>query len=122
MIKNDALKFVVLGLPAVMALLLWRRTGVLNRTMYALSWAGPLSYVLWLVGIIAFNWITPQRLGGWLSDTATGMLVAAPLFGVLFSVVLLTWSAYVAAGQRAKMAVSNTCMLLLWLTSAIAPN
>jgi hypothetical protein len=50
------------------------------------------------------------------------MLVAAPLLEVLSSVVLLTLSAYVAAGQRARMAVSITCMLLLWLTSVIALN
>jgi hypothetical protein len=122
MVKHDAAKFALLGLPTVIVLLLWRRAGVLNRTMYGLSLGNPLTYVLWLVAIAAFSWMTPQRLGGWMSETATGMFVGAPIFGVLFSVVLLAWSIYVPAGQRWKMAVSNTCMLLLWLTSMIAPN
>ena len=119
-IKNDLFKFIGLGLPAVAILVAWRSSGVRNRTMYVLSWASPLGYLVWLVAIIVFRWITPQQLGGWLTVTATGLFIAAPLFGVLFSVTLLLGSIFAIAGQRWKMVISNTCMLLLWLASGIA--
>jgi len=122
MVTNDMWKFVLLGLPAVVALLLWRNAGVTNKTMYSLSWASPLGYLAWLLGLTSVRHISPQRLGGWISDSATGMLVSAPLFGMLLSLVLLGCVFFAAKPQRSKMASSNAFMLVLWLSSLIAPN
>ena|SRR5208283_4595454 len=121
-IKNDVFKFVVLGLPAVAILLTWRSGGVRNRAMYALSWSSPLSYLVWLITLLVFRRVTPQEIGGWLFDSSVGMLIAAPVFGTLFSLILLVCSTFAASSQRWKMAVSNVCMLILWSASVIAPN
>jgi Ca2+/H+ antiporter len=58
----------------------------------------------------------------WLLDSLIGVLIAAPLLAVGFSLVLTVWSRFAKDGERWPMAAGNALMLILWLMSLIAPN
>jgi hypothetical protein len=61
-------KFALLGVPAAVILLFWKRRGVVaSMTLYRASWVNPIGYLLWLAAVIvvsnlshfsAFSWLT----------------------------------------------------------------
>jgi hypothetical protein len=107
-----AIKIALFGLPAIIALLWWWRTGVVSKTLYALSWANVLTYLVWLFSVSSLTSFSGVPVG----------LLMTPLFAAGVSLVLVFWSKYTARTERWKGAVSNALMLLLWLNSLIAPN
>jgi hypothetical protein len=115
-VNRYVIKFGILGLPAMIALWRCRPTGVVSKTLYALSWANALAYPLWLCS------------GGFFTSwNAANVLIMVPVFAAGFSLVLLVWSLAARIRDEAgtegwKIAVSNAFMLTLWLSSLIAPN
>lgn len=119
---SDILKFGLLGLPAGVILVAWRRSGVLDKTWHALSWTNLFGYVCWLLTLIAVAHTSSGPSHQWLVDTETGMLIFAPLGGVLLSVLLLIAVVFAEKSQRGKLAACNGFMLVLWAASVVAPN
>ena len=106
----------------MVALIYWRRSGVRNQFLYGLSWASPLAYACWMVLLLFLAHDTSRRFGQWIYDTAVGFMVAAPIFGIMLSVMLLVSCAFVSKTQRSKLAIPNGFMFFLWLASVIPPN
>lgn len=107
-------RFAVLGVAAIVALLWWKRTGVVSKGLYRSSWANVACYLLWLtLGILQSKWR---------NDSSIGVLIALPLLSAMFSLVLVAWSRFANQGERWGMAASNVFMLILWTSSLIAPN
>lgn len=108
-------KFATLGIPVVVALLWWRRAGVLSRRLYTSTWTNVAAYPMWLGVVIVEN-----RING--MDKLIGILIALPLIAVGCCVVLAASSHFAKRGERMKMATANLLMLMLWVSSLIAPN
>lgn len=121
-VGSDILKFGLLGLPAGVILIVWRRSGVLDKTWHALSWANLLGYVCWLLTLIAVAHTSTGPSHQWLVNAETGVLIFGPLAGVLLSALLLIAVVFADKTQRVKFAACNGFMFVLWLASVIAPN
>ena len=71
-----------------------------------------LTYFVWLFSVSSLSSF---------SGVAVKLLMT-PLVAAGVSLVLVFWSKYTDRSERWKGALSNALMLLLWLTSLIAPN
>jgi hypothetical protein len=114
-------KFALFGVPASITLLFWKRRRIKARGVYRASWANVCGYLLWLLAVIL---------------TAKLSHIPAVTFSFLPATVAFVWPFFAAIGpfilclfcMRGEMeeqpfiALSNFLMLILWVSSVVAPN
>jgi hypothetical protein len=113
-------KFALFGIPSIVLLISWHRSTVRSRGLYRLSWGNTLAYIAWLAIGTALERLS--RNSDWVPDSAEGLLIAMPLIAGGLSLVLLVWSRFAIDDEKWKMASTSTLMLILWLSSIVAPN
>ena len=117
-------RFALLGVPTIIVLLLWRRKGVERRTLYQASWANPFAYLLWLAAMIlvAILFHRPRFL--WISSTLVpaSLAFAYPLLLSFGSLILCVLCVRAKQKEQPFIILSNLLMLILWVSSVVAPN
>lgn len=117
-------RFALLGAPAVATLLFWRRRGVESRTIYRVSWANPLAYLLWLVALTIVATLGHSRVFSWMvfSFLPASLAFFCPSLMSVGSFILCFLSAGSKQVEQPFIVLSNLLMLILRVSSVVAPN
>jgi CDP-diglyceride synthetase len=111
-IKKTAALTLVLALPALVLLVhVWRSRNRRPQGQSFAWWTGLLvlaSYACWFVNVI-FEW-------------SVGLMIAWPLFGIGLSLLGCGAAFFADKTQRMKLLISNALLLVLTLSSIVAPN
>ncbi len=116
------IKFAALGIPAAVALVFWRATGVTSRRLHYLSCANVFSFLLWLLAAITLDHSGNRLFSTWMFSSAMGMLIAFPLLAIVASLSLAVGGLFTSGDERWVAAICNGSMALAWAASLIVPN
>jgi hypothetical protein len=119
-----AVKLVFLAVPAAWILSYWRKRGVSNRAVFYASCSNIFCYVLWVALILIMLGMQKDAV---LRPMIPFILPAIifvfiPLFLSIASVPLCISAFAAAEGEKRFAAVANGLMLVLWVSSVVAPN
>ena len=118
-------KFALLGVPAILILLFWKRRGVVaSMTLYRASWVNPIGYLLWLAAVIVVSNLSHFPAFSWLafSILPACLYFFCPFLLSVASLILCLLGVRSKREEQAFVAVPNLLMLLLWISSVVAPN
>lgn len=101
-------KFAILCVPAAVALMVWKRKGIVSRSLYMATSLNVLSSVLWL--------------GGFFGHFVSGALLFVfwPFFLLAASILVCVWPT--ASAERKFLIYANGLMALWWGMLIVAPN
>jgi hypothetical protein len=100
-------KFALLGAPAVVTLLFWKRRGVRCGTLYNASWANPIAYLLWLTAMTVVSILSHSRVSDWMVFSFLPASLAV-FFPLLLSVGSLILCFLCARAKRVEAGVYRT--------------
>jgi len=118
------MKSSLLAGSAIILLAFWTKRGIQSRTFYRLSWANPISHLLWLALIAILGYLNASgKVRGWMPSSLAGSLFFAFPFLFAFCSLILCFAAiFLKPGQRGFAVCVNALMLALWLSVTAAPN
>ena len=93
-------------------------------TLYRASWANPVGYLLWLAAVIVVSNISHSSAFSWLTFSVlpAGLYFFCPFSLAVGSLILCLLGIKSKQGEQAFIGVPNLLMLLLWISSVVAPN
>jgi hypothetical protein len=117
-------KFALLGAPAIAILLFWKRRRVESVTLYRASWANPFCYLLWLIAMNATAILSHYTALRWMvfSSLPATLAVGLPFLSCIGSLILCLLCVGAKQVERMFVALPNLLMLILWISSVVAPN
>jgi len=117
-------KFALLGIPTIVALLVWKKLRVESKTFYQFSWANPICYLLWILAIGSTNILIHSVKSSWITFSMLPASVAFiwPFFAAFGSLCLCLLCGRANPKEQAFVLLPNLLMLILWGSSIVAPN
>lgn len=119
-----AVKLVFLALPAAWILRYWRHKGVVRRPIFYASCANLFCYALWVALILMMLGMqgnaTPRSIIPVRLPAITFVFI--PFLLSIASLPLCLIAVAAGEGERRYGASANALMLVVWLSSVVAPN
>lgn len=114
-------KFALFGVPASITLVFWKRRRVKARGVYRASGANVLGYLLWLLAgvVMAMLFHIPAVTFSFLPATVAFLW---PFVAAIASFVLCLLSIPAEMKEQPFIVLPNLLMLILWISSVVAPN
>lgn len=123
-------KFALFGVPAVTALVFWRRRGVESRILHRISLINSVSYLVWLpacIGVVflgsspiyrdsfAYRWMDQLSI-------PQDLYLFLPFFLFVDSFFMCLLCRIAEKGERGFVVLVNGLTLFLWASNLVAPN
>ena len=114
-------KFALFGVPAGITLFFWQRRRIDRKNVYRASCANVGAYVLWiLAGVVTAGLIHIPAV--FFSSLPSTVLVFWPFLGVIASLLLCLSCIRAEMREQPFIFFPNLLMLILWISSVVAPN
>jgi hypothetical protein len=123
-------KFVLFGVPAVAALVFWKRRGVQSRVLYRISMINSVGYLVWLpacIGVVFLGSSLVYRdffIYRWIDDLSIpqDLYIFLPFLLFVGSLFMCLLCRMAEKGERGFVVLVNGLMLILWASNLVAPN
>jgi hypothetical protein len=117
-------KFALLGAPAIAILLFWKTRRIESGALYRASWANAFGYLLWLVAMTTTAILSHYSAFRWMvfSPLPATLAFFLPFLACVGSLLLCLLCVRAKQIERLFVALPNLLMLILWVSSIVAPN